>query len=95
MLKVLFAAAMRFCVGLFFACIGLSSAVGEEICAEVKIEILQEFSIERQAFEARMKISNQLDTFALENVRIDVDFTDQDGIPVIATSTGEIPYEAG
>lgn len=74
-------------VAIAFAClVSLSSAIAEEICAEVKIEILQEFSIERQAFEARMKISNQLDTFALENVRIDVDFADQDGLPVVASS---------
>lgn len=86
MIKGAFLIAMRASAIAFAILFGGAAAVAEEICAEVKIEILQEFSIERQAFEARMKITNQLDTFSLENVRIDVDFSDQDGLPVVATS---------
>jgi len=38
-------------------------SIAEDICAEVKIEILQEFAIERQAFEGVMRINNKLDTY--------------------------------
>ncbi len=58
----------------------------EELCAEVKIEILQELTLERQGFEAVMRITNGLDTFALEDVKVDVHFTDEDGLDVVATS---------
>jgi len=58
----------------------------EELCAEVKIEILQELTLERQGFEAVMRITNGLDTFALEDVKVDVHFTDDDGVSVVATS---------
>ena len=39
-------------------------------CAVVKIEITQELTLERQAFEAHMKISNGLSHITLENVAI-------------------------
>lgn len=35
----------------------------EALCAEVKIEILQELTMERQVFEALMRISNSLIRF--------------------------------
>jgi hypothetical protein len=63
-----------------------SSSAEEALCAEVKIEILQELTMERQGFEALMRITNSLDTFSLENVSVKVLFTDVDGNPVIATS---------
>lgn len=34
----------------------------EAVCARVKIEIKQELTLERQAFDATMKINNGLDT---------------------------------
>jgi hypothetical protein len=34
----------------------------ETICARVKIEIKQELSLERQGFDAMMKITNGIDT---------------------------------
>lgn len=58
----------------------------EELCAEVRIEILQELTLERQGFEAIMRITNSLDTFPLEDIRVTVNFADQDGLPVTATS---------
>ncbi|MEW5804937.1 MAG: hypothetical protein AB1847_22860 [bacterium] len=51
----------------------------KDVCAVVKIEILQEMTFERQAFEARMKITNGLDHAALENVRIDLYLQDEAG----------------
>lgn len=58
----------------------------ETVCAVVKIEIRQELTLERQAFEARMRITNGLDTLALEGVDINVTFEDVAGNPVLASS---------
>ena len=48
-------------------CLPLPSAA-DPICARVKIEIKQELTLERQGFDAMMKITNGLDTTTLENV---------------------------
>ncbi|MDO3384001.1 Ig-like domain-containing protein [Gilvimarinus algae] len=58
----------------------------EELCAEVKIEIKQELTFERQGFEALMRIENSLDTVPIENIDIEVLFEDGLGQPVVATS---------
>ncbi|WP_444956871.1 hypothetical protein [Microbulbifer sp. ZKSA002] len=58
----------------------------ESLCAEVRIEILQELTLERQGFEAIMRITNSLDTFAIEDIAITVDFADDEGNQVTATS---------
>ena len=58
----------------------------EPVCAQVKVEIRQELTLERQAFDAMMRINNGLDTLAVENVAVTVNFTDENGIPVLATS---------
>lgn len=58
----------------------------ESICAQVKIEIQQEATLERQAFDAEMKLVNGLDAAALENVGVNVTFQDQSGAAVKATS---------
>jgi hypothetical protein len=84
--------------GLFFqtapiiiACLYLilpaqSHAAGDTVCARVKIEIKQELTLERQAFDAHMRINNGLANISLEQVKIDVSFADQDGNSVIASS---------
>ncbi|VAX09168.1 hypothetical protein MNBD_GAMMA26-2330 [hydrothermal vent metagenome] len=56
------------------------------VCAVVKIEIQQELALERQGFDARMRIQNGLDTTALTDVGINVTFADRDGNSVLATS---------
>lgn len=61
-------------------------ATGESLCASVKIEIAQEMTLERQAFDAHMRINNGLDKISLDNVKVTVDFTDKDGKPVLASS---------
>jgi beta propeller repeat protein len=53
----------------------------EDVCARVKIEIIQELTFERVAFDAKMKITNGLDT-ALEGIRVDVSLTTKDGADV-------------
>lgn len=58
----------------------------EELCAVVQIEIVQELALERQAFEAKMKITNSLDTLSLDDVEITINFKDEQGRPVEATS---------
>src|SRR4030042_5409094 len=56
------------------------------VCARVKIEIRQELTLERQAFNAHMAINNGLSHITLENVDIDVTFSDKDGNSVLASS---------
>jgi hypothetical protein len=58
----------------------------ESLCAEVRIEILQELTLERQGFEAIMRITNSLDTFAIEDIAITVNFADDEGNQVTAAS---------
>jgi hypothetical protein len=65
--------------------VSASRAVESE-CARVKIEIRQELTLERQGFDAHMRITNGLPQAALEGVDIQVSFTDADGTPVVASS---------
>jgi len=61
-------------------------AAQEKVCSEVKIQIQQELTFERQGFEAKMDIDNGLEDQALSNVTVDVSFEDADGKTVTATS---------
>ena len=64
----------------------LFSVLGQEsVCAQVRIEILQELTLEREAFEARMTINNGLG-IPLDQLSVDVNFADSTGNPVRATS---------
>ncbi len=47
---------------------------------------MQEVTLERQAFDAHMRINNGLTNLALEHVSIDVTFADETGAPVLASS---------
>ncbi len=60
------------------------SPAADSLCAEVKIEIKQELTLERQAFDAHMRINNGLSNITLDHVQIVVNFADEDGNPVIA-----------
>jgi len=62
----------------------------ESVCARVKIEIQQQLTLERQAFDAHMRINNGLDQISVENVQVDVSFLDESGHTVRATSD---PYD--
>ncbi len=57
----------------------------ESLCAEVKIEIKQELSLERQAFDAHMRINNGLSNISLDHVKIVVNFMDENNNPVTAS----------
>lgn len=79
----------RIFMGAVMLCSLLITAIAnaeDSVCAVVKIEIKQELTLERQAFDANMIISNGLDDIPLEDVTISVNFTDEDGVPVLATS---------
>lgn len=58
----------------------------EPVCAQVKIEISQELTLERQAFDAMMRINNGLDDISIDDVNVNVSFQDEDGVSVLATS---------
>jgi hypothetical protein len=62
------------------------SRAADAVCAQVKIEIKQELTLERQAFDANMRITNGLDTTSLENVNVNVSFKDEAGNGVLASS---------
>lgn len=62
-----------------------SFAATKSECAEVKIAINQKLSFERQAFDAKMVISNGLSSSALHDVNIELLFFDRNNQPVIAT----------
>ncbi len=58
----------------------------DSTCARVKMEVAQEMTLERQAFDAHMRIHNGLDLMGLENVGVAVTFLDQDGGTIRASS---------
>ena len=64
----------------------LPALAQETVCARVKIEIKQELTLERQAFDAEMKINNTTDAGVVENVRVEVKVTEEDGTPVSITT---------
>ena len=51
----------------------------DSLCARVRIEIKQEMTLERQAFDAHMKITNGLSHISLENIKVDVMIKDSEG----------------
>lgn len=63
----------------------LAFAATDSECAEVKIVINQKLSFERQAFDAKIVISNGLSSASLQNIDIQLIFLDRNKQPVIAT----------
>lgn len=64
-----------------------SPVVAEDtICARVKIEIKQELTLERQGFDAEMKINNTLDGSSLTDVSVQVKITDEQGLPIAVSA---------
>ena len=64
----------------------LPAQAADSVCATVKIEIQQTLTLERQAFDATMKIHNGFAELPLEGVSIDVNFTDEQERGVTATA---------
>jgi Chitobiase/beta-hexosaminidase C-terminal domain/Putative Ig domain len=78
-------AAFMIGLGLFPSAPQAAAAV-DSVCAQVKIEIKQELTLERQAFDAHLRINNGLSNLSLENIDIEVSFADEDGTSVPASS---------
>lgn len=70
--------------------VGLPLRAQDFLCAEVKIEILQELTLERQAFEARMRIINNLN-IPLNDIEVQVLFFDEEGNPVLSSGDPDEP----
>ena len=64
---------------------GITAQAQSTLCAEVKIEVRQELTLERQAFDAHMRINNGLTHISLDNVAVQVNFSDEAGNTVVAT----------
>ena len=75
---------------LSFFLVSASLAADDSVCGRVKIEIQQEVALERQAFDAHMAINNGLAPISLENVKVDVNFSDKDGNSVRASSNPNV-----
>ncbi len=56
-----------------------NARAAESACAKVTIEIAQELTLERVAFDAKLVMTNNLPDKDLENVRVDVHIEDSDG----------------
>ena len=61
-------------------------AVAQSVCARVKIEIEQELTLARQAFEAKLTINNGLPSTSLTDLKVTLNFLDRDKQPVTATT---------
>lgn len=76
---------------LFLAsCLGLLGVLPSTVhaaCAKVVIQIVQELTFERDGFEARLGITNNLPT-ALENFQVTLKFSDAERNPVGAYTSG-------
>ncbi|THT97697.1 DUF11 domain-containing protein [Lampropedia puyangensis] len=78
---------MLFVFFAFWQLCGVALAqAADAVCAEVKIVIEQKLSLERQAFDARMIITNGLTDQKLENVSIELLFFDENNTPINATT---------
>ncbi|HEY6898248.1 MAG TPA: hypothetical protein VI279_13380 [Rhodocyclaceae bacterium] len=75
--------------GLFLLCLvlGLSSAIAQEtVCAQVKIELKQQLTLERQAFDAQATINNALQSASLTDISVLLKVTEENGTPVLITA---------
>ena len=81
-----------FVLGVLYSISSAFAQAADAVCAEVKIVIEQKLSLERQAFDAKMVITNGLADQKLENVSIELKFLDSNNNTVTATID---PYAQG
>jgi len=86
-------------VALLVGFVGLSFGMGKaysagSVCAKVRIEISQEVTLERQAFEARMTIANDLPEAAVSNISAVLQFLDQEGNQVTYSTPSSTSQDA-
>lgn len=72
-------------LGVLYSISSAFAQAADAVCAEVKIVIEQKLSLERQAFDAKMVITNGLSDQKLENVSIELKFLDANNNVVTAT----------
>ncbi|HAF96622.1 MAG TPA: hypothetical protein DCG50_11345, partial [Elusimicrobia bacterium] len=58
---------------------GAKAAAQETLCAEVRLEIKQEATLEREAFDAALEVTNQYPAYGLESFRVNVIIKDPAG----------------
>ncbi len=77
---------VRICAGLaiLFA-LAVPAFAQETVCASVKIQIKQQLTLERQAFDAEMKINNTTDSGVISNVSVVVKVMEENSTPVSVT----------
>ena len=78
-------AALVYGLMLSFLTPGMAGAA-DTLCAKVQMQVTQEATLERQAFDAHMRINNGLANIALQDVEVTVLFTDENDQPVVASS---------
>ena len=76
---------------LALALAALSAPARAQVCAQVKIEIVQELTLERQAFDARLKINNGLESLSIDRIAVEIRLEDAAGNPVLATTDPNDP----
>ena len=78
--------AARLCVGVAMLFAWVVPVLAQEtVCASVRIQIKQQLTLERQAFDAEMKINNTTDSGLITNVSVDVKVMEENGTPVAIT----------
>ncbi|MEM7395276.1 MAG: calcium-binding protein, partial [Verrucomicrobiota bacterium] len=63
----------------------MTQAQLRSLCAEVQLQIVQEATLERQAFDAELRINNGLPNLALSDVNVSLKIQDADGNNVVFT----------
>jgi hypothetical protein len=73
---------LALCAGVWAVSATSLAYAQETVCASVKIRIKQELTLERQAFDAEMKINNTTESSVIQNVSVVVRVTEENGAPV-------------
>jgi hypothetical protein len=77
---------VAFVVALAWLFTAMPAHAQETVCAKVKIEIKQQLTLERQAFDAQMSINNTTTSDVIQNVGVVIKVTDELGAPVAITN---------
>ncbi|MFH1723572.1 MAG: Ig-like domain-containing protein, partial [Elusimicrobiota bacterium] len=64
-----------------YALLLAARAAAQTICAVVKLEIIQEATLEREAFDARLALNNNLPDDPIQNLQVEVLIRDEAGEP--------------
>jgi hypothetical protein len=76
---------MKYFYNFFFAfavffCLSSAAYAADTACAKVVMDIPLELTIERVAFDAKLVLTNNLFEIPLEDIRVDVEIADADGV---------------